>query len=323
MGMLIEGEWKVESEFPRSASGKFERATSVLRNWITADGAPGPSGEGGFPAEKGRYHLYVSYACPWAHRALIVRAIKGLQDHIGVSVVNYEMLEDGWTFRPGPKVVPDPFHGAECLYQVYQHADSQYTGRVTVPLLWDTQRDTAVSNESSEIIRMLNSAFDHLGAQGPDLYPEPLRDQIDALNERIYHTVNNGVYKAGFATDQAAYEESVTALFDTLDFLEDHLKDRTYLVGEVQTEADWRLFTTLIRFDAVYYTHFKCNLRRLLDYPRLQSYLEHLYAMPGVAGTVHMDHIKGHYFRSHKSLNPKGIVPKGPILPFMEGPQGD
>ncbi|MFN3202039.1 MAG: glutathione S-transferase family protein [Bradymonadia bacterium] len=316
MGMLIDGQWHRESEIPRT-DGAFKRQNSQFRNWITTDGAPGPSGEGGFPAEKGRYHLYVSHACPWAHRTLIFRALKGLEDHISISVVHPDMFDEGWTFEPGEGVIPDPIHGATRLYELYQRADPSYTARVTVPLLWDKVRDLAVSNESSEIIRMLNSAFDDVGATGPDFYPEPLRAEIDAINDRIYHTVNNGVYKTGFASKQAIYEAEVTALFDTLDFLEDHLEGRTFLVGETLTEADWRLFTTLIRFDAVYVTHFKCNKKRIADYPRLQAYLERLYATPGVAGTVHMDHIKGHYFRSHRSLNPKGIVPLGPDLPFM------
>lgn len=319
MGMLIEGRWHREGDLPRTKQGEFDRQISQLRNWITPDGAPGPTGEGGFRAERGRYHLYVSYACPWAHRTLIFRALKGLTDHISVSVVHPDMLEDGWTFDEAPGVIPDPVHDARYLYELYQRADPTYTARVTVPLLWDKQRDVAVSNESSEIIRMLNSAFDEVGATGPDLYPEALRPEIDALNARIYHTVNNGVYKAGFAGNQAAYEAAVGALFETLDFLEGHLEGREYLVGEQLTEADWRLFTTLIRFDAVYVTHFKCNLRRIADYPRLQAYLERLYSVPGVADTVHMDHIKGHYFRSHKALNPRGIVPTGPALPFLRG----
>jgi putative glutathione S-transferase len=314
MGLLVDGVWQDKWYETESQKGRFVRSESRFRNWVTADGAPGPSGEGGFNAEAGRYHLYVSYACPWAHRTLIFRALKGLESMISLSVVNWHMGERGWTFEPGPGVVPDPFHHAKTLADVYVAADPKYSGRVTVPMLWDKQRNTIVNNESSEIIRMLNGAFDGLGAKPGDYYPKDLRAEIDPLNERIYATVNNGVYKAGFATAQAAYEEAVQPLFETLDWLEERLASRRYLCGERLTEADWRLFTTLLRFDPVYVGHFKCNIRRIADYPRLSAYLAVLLGVPGVRGTVHLDHIKNHYYGSHKTINPTGIVPVGPKL---------
>ena len=288
---------------------------------MTADGSAGSGGEGGFEAEPGRYRLYVSLACPWAHRTLIFRNLKGLQKLIPVSVTHWLMREQGWTFTEGPGVVPDPIHGAKYLYQVYIAADPKYSGRVTVPVLWDTKRGTIVNNESSEIIRMFNSAFDGIGATPGDYYPEPLREQIDALNARIYDTVNNGVYQAGFATTQDAYEEAVVPLFETLDWLDARLETRRYLCGEALTEADWRLFTTLVRFDAVYVGHFKCNLRRIADYRHLSGYLRELYQHPAVAGTVNFEHIKNHYYRSHASVNPTGIVPRGPLLD-LDAPHG-
>jgi putative glutathione S-transferase len=314
MGLLVDGVWQDKWYDTGSQKGRFVRSESRFRNWITADGSPGPSGEGGFKAEAGRYHLYVSYACPWAHRTLIFRALKGLESMISLSVVNWHMGERGWTFDPGPGVIPDPIHQAKTLADVYVAADPKYSGRVTVPVLWDRQRGTIVSNESSEIIRMLNSAFDGLGAKPGDYYPSDLRVEIDPLNERIYATVNNGVYKTGFATTQAAYEEAVLPLFETLDWLEERLTGRRALCGDRLTEADWRLFTTLLRFDPVYVGHFKCNIRRLADYPRLSTYLAALLDVPGVRGTVHLDHIKNHYYGSHKSINPTGIVPVGPEL---------
>lgn len=297
-----------------STQGRFIRAASQFRNWITPDGAAGPSGDAGFRAEPGRYHLYVSLACPWAHRTLIFRRLKGLEDMISVSVVNWLMLEQGWNFAPGPGVVPDELHHARFLHQIYRAADPHYAGRYTVPVLWDKQRNTIVNNESSEIIRMLNSAFDGVGALPGDYYPAPLRDEIDAINARVYDTVNNGVYKAGFAGTQAAYEEAVRPLFESLDWLEELLGRRRYLAGAVLTEADWRLFATLIRFDAVYVGHFKCNLRRIVDYPHLWNYTRELYQMPGVAATVDFEHIKGHYYQSHRGINPSGVVPAGPLL---------
>jgi len=316
MGLLVDGKWQDKWYETASTGGRFVRKDAAFRNWVTADGAPGPSGEGGFEAEAGRYHLYVSLACPWAHRTLIVRALKGLEAMIDVSVVNWLMLEHGWTFDDGPGVMPDTINGARYLHQVYTAADPHYSGRVTVPILWDKARGTIVSNESSEIIRMLNSAFDGIGAKPGDYYPRKLQDDIDALNARIYDTVNNGVYKAGFATTQAAYEEAVMPLFETLDFLEERLSTRRYLTGERFTEADIRLFTTLVRFDAVYVGHFKCNLRRIADYPNLSRFAREIYRMPGVAATVNFEHIKRHYYESHRTINPTGIVPAGPALDF-------
>ncbi len=316
MGKLIDGVWHDVWYDTKSTGGKFERKESQFRNWITADGAAGPGGEGGFKAEPGRYHLYVSYACPWAHRTLIFRALKGLEDMVSVSVVNPFMGADGWTFDPGPKVTGDTVNGAKRLYEVYLEADPHYTGRVTVPTLWDKKQGTVVNNESSEIIRMLNSAFDGVGARPGDYYPQDLRAEIDAVNSRVYDTVNNGVYRAGFATSQAAYDEAVKALFDSLDWLDQRLASRRYLAGDRLTEADWRLFTTLVRFDEVYHTHFKCNVRRLTDYHNLWAYTRELYQVPGVAKTVHMDHIKAHYYTSHKTVNPSAIVPRGPAPDF-------
>jgi putative glutathione S-transferase len=317
MGLLIDGRWHDQWYDTDANQGRFERSRSRFRNWITADGTPGPDGEGGFAAEPGRYHLYVSLACPWAHRTLILRRLKGLDAMIGVSVVHWLMADHGWTFEHGPGVVADPEFGVQRLYQLYQKADPAYSGRVTVPVLWDRQRRTIVSNESADIIRMFNSAFDGVGAAAGDYYPAPLRAQIDAVNERVYDTVNNGVYKAGFATTQDAYEEAVRPLFATLDWLEARLAGQRYLCGTRVTEADWRLFTTLLRFDPVYHGHFKCNLKRIVDYPNLCGYLRELYQWPGVAGTVDFDHIKGHYYGSHATINPTGIVPLGPRQDLM------
>jgi putative glutathione S-transferase len=317
MGLLIDGVWHDKWYDTDKTGGRFVRSDSVFRNWITPDGAPGPSGEGGFAAEPGRYHLYVSLACPWAHRTLIFRAIKGLQDMISVDVVSPDMLSEGWVFDDSyPGATRDTVNGAKRLYENYLKAKPDYTGRVTVPTLWDKQRETIVSNESADIIRMFNSAFDHLGAAQGDYYPADLRDEIDAINERVYHTVNNGVYKCGFATTQEAYEESFRPLFDTLDHIEDRLSRQRYLVGDRLTEADWRLFTTLVRFDAVYYSHFKCNQRRIVDYPNIWGYVRELYQMPGIAETVSLDHIKRHYYGSHETINPTRIVPVGPEIDF-------
>jgi putative glutathione S-transferase len=318
MGLLVDGKWVDRWYDTDSTGGRFVRSESQLRNWITPDGSAGPSGEGGFKAEPGRYHLYVSLACPWAHRTLVMRKLKGLEDMVGVSIVNPYMGENGWSFEPGPGVVADPVGGADYLYQVYLRARPDYSGRVTVPVLWDLERGTIVNNESSEIIRMFNSAFDGVGARPGDYAPAELLPEIDAINARIYDTVNNGVYKAGFATRQEAYEEAVTQLFATLDELEAKLSRQRYLVGERITEADWRLFTTLVRFDAVYYGHFKCNLRRLVDYPALWAYTRELYQWPGIADTVDFGHIKGHYYRSHPTINPTRIVPLGPVIDFDE-----
>lgn len=313
MGYAENGVWHTGWYDTKSHGGRFQRTVTSFRNWITPDGSPGPSGEGGFPAEAGRYRLYVSLACPWAHRTLIFRALKGLEEMIPVSVVNWVMRERGWTFDPAPGVVADP-EAAATLFEVYCRADPGFTGRVTVPVLWDSQRRTIVSNESAEIIRMLNTAFDGLGARPGDYYPADKRREIDALNTRIYDTVNNGVYKAGFATSQAAYEEAVFPLFETLDWLDQRLASSSFLCGDLVTEADWRLFTTLIRFDAVYVGHFKCNLRRLADYANLWDYTRALYQTPGVTETVNFQHIKGHYYESHETINPTGIVPAGPVL---------
>ncbi|HLT27785.1 MAG TPA: glutathione S-transferase family protein [Zeimonas sp.] len=317
MGLLVDGKWLDQWYDTASTGGRFVRSEAQFRNWITADGRPGPSGEGGFPAEAGRYHLYVSLACPWAHRTLIFRALKGLGESIGVSVVHPQMAENGWTFEPAPGVVPDP-GGAQYLYEVYLRAKRDYSGRVTVPVLWDSKRATIVGNESSEIVRMLNSAFDGIGAKAGDYAPAERLPEIDAINARIYDTVNNGVYKAGFATEQHVYEREVAALFRSLDELESRLSGRRYLLGDRITESDWRLFTTLVRFDAVYHGHFKCNLRRLVDYPKLWAYTRELYQWPGVADTVNFAHIQQHYYRSHPTINPNGIVPLGPIVDWSE-----
>jgi putative glutathione S-transferase len=314
MGLLVDGRWTDAWYDTARTGGRFVRADAGFRNWVTADGAPGPSGRGGFRAEPGRYHLYVSYSCPWAHRTLIYRAIKGLEQGISVSVVHWLMGENGWTFAEGPGVVPDTVNGARCIHEIYTRADPRYTGRATVPVLWDKATATIVSNESSEIIRMLNSAFDGAGAAKGDYYPTALRAEIDALNARIYETVNNGVYRAGFATSQAAYDDAVVALFGTLDWLEERLAARRYLAGNTITEADWRLLPTLLRFDAVYVGHFKCNIRRIADYPNLSAYMRDLFAERGVAGTFDLDHAKRHYYESHRRINPTGIVPAGPVL---------
>ncbi|MEM8637951.1 MAG: glutathione S-transferase family protein [Cyanobacteria bacterium P01_G01_bin.54] len=318
MGLLVNGVWQDQWYDTSRTGGKFVRKAAQFRNWVTPDGSPGPSGNGGFKAQGDRYHLYVSYACPWAHRTLIFRQLKGLASLITVSVVHWLMGEQGWTFDPGAGVVADPIFNAQHLHQIYTHADAQYTGRVTVPILWDKQTQTIVSNESSEIIRMFNSAFVGVGAKPGDYYPEALRAEIDRLNDRIYDTVNNGVYKSGFATTQAAYEEAVQPLFATLDFLDARLATSRYLMGDRLTEADWRLFTTLVRFDPVYAGHFKCNIRRLVDYPHLWGYVRELYQLPGIAETVNFFHIQHHYYQSHTTINPTRIVPVGPEIDWRE-----
>jgi putative glutathione S-transferase len=318
MGLLVDGEWRDQWYDTKATGGRFKRDISRFRNWVTADGRAGPTGASGFQAAPGRYHLYGSYACPWAHRTLIFRKLKGLEDMISVSVVHWYMAEHGWTFDEGDGVIPDPLHDAQYMYQVYQAADHAYTGRVTVPVLWDKDKDTIVSNESADIIRMFNSAFDGIGAIEGDFYPEDLRDEIDEINARVYTTVNNGVYKAGFATTQEAYEEAVEPLFESLEWLDDRLSSRRYLLGDRITEADWRLFTTLLRFDPVYVGHFKCNHRRIVDFEHLWPYVRDLYQVPGVAETVHMDHIKAHYYASHDTINPTRIVPVGPDIDYSE-----
>lgn len=314
MGKLVDGVWQDVWYDTKSNSGHFKRADSSFRNWLTADGAAGPSGKGGFKAEAGRYHLYVSYACPWAHRTLIFRNLKKLEDLITVSVVDPLMLENGWEFHERDGATGDHLFGSDFLWEVYIKADPKFSGRVTVPVLWDKQENTIVSNESAEIIRMFNAAFDGLTGSALDFYPADLRQEIDAINDRVYDTVNNGVYKAGFATTQEAYESAVHPLFETLDWLEERLTTNRYLFGSRQTEADWRLFTTLVRFDPVYVGHFKCNIREIADYPALSAYLRDLYQVDGVAETVNMRHIKHHYYRSHKTINPTGVVPVGPAL---------
>ena len=315
MGELIGGEWHANGIETVTANGRLQRPPSVFRDWVTADGSCLPGGRA-FKAERGRYHLYVSLACPWAHRALILRSLKGLEGVIGLSVVHWLMGEEGWTFEAGPGVVPDTVNGQHTLHGVYTTADPSCTSRVTVPVLWDRAQNTIVSNESSEIIRMLNSAFDHLGACSGDYSPAGHRQEIDIVNERIYSGLNNGVYMAGFATDQSAYEEACAGVFDTLDWLEARLRSRRFLVGPSLTEADIRLFTTLVRFDAVYHGHFKCNRQALAEFPNLWNYTRSLYQHPSIRPTVNFDHIKKHYYMSHPWLNPTRIVPSGPLRGF-------
>ena len=318
MGVLIDGIWQEqEPAGTRSdGAGRFERAAAAFRNWVTPDGRPGPTGSDGFSAAPGRYHLYVSLACPWAHRTLIMRALKGLEQMIPVSVTNWLMAEQGWTFSPGEGVIPDPLFNSRHLHEIYTRADAHYSGRASVPVLWDQHTQTIVNNESSEIIRMFNSGFDAVGAQPGDYYPRDKRAEIDEINARIYETLNNGVYKAGFATTQSAYEEAVMPLFETLDWLEARLSQSRFLCDDTLTEADIRLFTTLVRFDAVYHGHFKCNVRRVIDYKQLWAYTRDIYQIPGIAATVNFAHIKRHYYQSHKRINPSGIVPVGPMMDF-------
>jgi putative glutathione S-transferase len=316
MGLLVDGIWQDSWYDTKKSGGRFERSKSQFRDWVTPDGAPAEGRERGFKAEPGRYHLYVSLACPWAHRTLIFRKLKKLEDVISVSVVHHFMGEHGWTFLAEDGATGDDLYGFDYLHQIYTKADPNYSGRVTVPVLWDKQTETIVSNESAEIIRMFNEAFDEWGDASLDFYPKALRSEIDAVNDRVYDAVNNGVYKSGFATTQDAYEEAFDALFLELDSLEDRLSRQRYLAGDQMTESDWRLFTTLLRFDAVYVGHFKCNLRRIADYPNLSNYLRELYQVPGVAETVDMLHIKHHYYGSHETINPTRIVPKGPALDF-------
>jgi len=309
MGKLVEGVWR-DDAYEYDEGGGFVRDTSRFRGWVTADGGSG------FPAVAGRYRLYVSLACPWAHRTLIFRKLKGLEEAIPVTVVEPLMLEHGWEFSAR---YPEPLYGLDFLWQLYVRANPEASGRVTVPVLWDTEEETIVSNESSEIIRMLNSAFEGLAGPGEDYYPEPLRAEIDEVNERVYETVNNGVYRAGFASTQEAYDDAVAALFASLDWLEGRLEGRQTLIGDQVTEADWRLFTTLVRFDAVYHGHFKCNVRRLSDYPRLTAYCRRLADTPGIRETIDLDYTKTHYYGSHRDLNPRGIVPRGPAQTFLDG----
>lgn len=316
MGLLIDGVWRDAWYDTRATDGRFVRPRTTFRSWVTPDGGAGPTGGAGFAAEPGRYHLYVSLACPWAHRTLIMRALKGLESLVPVSVVHWRMGDHGWTFADGPGVIADPVHGADFLYQVYLAADPAYTGRVTTPALWDRKTGTIVNNESSEILRMFATAFDAVGARPGDYYPADLRDEIDGLNARIYDAVNDGVYKCGFATTQQAYDDAVGPLFEALDWIDGLLARRRYLCGARVTEADIRLLVTLLRFDLVYHGHFKCNLRRIADYPHLSGYTRDLYQLPGVAATFDAMHAKRHYYESHRTLNPSGIVPAGPVLDF-------
>ena len=313
-GEMIDGVWHTRFHDTKSTGGRFKRTEPKFRNWVTPDGSAGPSGSGGFAAVRGRYHLYVSLACPWAHRTIVFRKLKRLEDVISMDVVEPMMGDEGWQF--GPDAGRDTLNGKARLHEIYRLADPRYTGRVSVPVLWDREQRTIVSNESPEIIRMLNSAFMAFTDDRTDYYPAELRSEIDAVNDEVFSNVNNGVYRCGFASTQDAYEEAFLDLFGTLDRLEQRLSRQRYLAANRITEADWRLFTTLVRFDAVYYTHFKCNLRRIMDYPNLSNYLRELYQVPGVAATVSIDHIKRHYFMSMLQLNPSGIVPLGPALDF-------
>jgi putative glutathione S-transferase len=317
MGLLVEGKWSTDWYDTKSTDGKFVRKDAHFRNWITADGKAGPTGIGGFNAESNRYLLYISLACPWAHRTLIFRALKGLEKMISVSVVNAYMGDEGWSFKPGKGVVADSVNNVSNLHEIYTLAMPDYTGRVTVPILWDKQQETIVSNESADIIRMFNSAFDDVGAAAGDYYPTHLRAEINETNELVYHSINNGVYKAGFATTQAAYDEAVQDVFLALEKIEHRLSSQRYLTGTQSTEADWRLFTTLVRFDAVYVGHFKCNKKRIADYPALSNYVRDLYQTSGVADTVDLEYIKAHYYGSHETINPTRIIPLGPLLNFQ------
>ncbi|WP_371186884.1 glutathione S-transferase family protein [Thalassotalea maritima] len=316
MGLLIDGVWHDKWYETKETNGQFQRESAQMRNWITADGSAGASGKGGFKAEKGRYHLYVSLACPWAHRTLIFRKLKGLEEYIDVSVVSPDMLEHGWTFDQNTGSTGDALYQSECMHQIYTKNKTDYSGRVTVPVLWDKQQQCIVSNESAEIIRMFNSAFNQLTGNDADFYPKSLQSEIDEINEFVYHNINNGVYKAGFATTQDAYEQAFEQLFSALDKIEQRLTNNRYLLGDTLTEADWRLFTTLIRFDAVYVGHFKCNKQTIEQYTHLSGYLRELYQYPGVAETVDFYHIKRHYYFSHTMINPTQVVPAGPNIDY-------
>jgi len=320
MGLLIDGKWTEEevNYGQRSKKGEYQRANSVVRDWVTADGSPGPSGNGGFKAEPGRYHLYVAINCPWAHRTMMVRGLKGLEDVVGMSQTSPVRDDQGWVFHPDEDRYKDDLFDLDHLHQVYTRADPGFTGRVTVPVLWDKEREVIVNNESSEIIRMFNSAFDEVGASGPDYYPEALRAEIDEINDVIYRNFNNGVYRSGFATTQEAYEKAVGEVFDTLEMLEERLSTRRFLVGDAPTEADWRLFPTLVRFDVAYHSAFKCNKKRIVDYPNLWAYSRELYQTPGIAETVELDTYRRGYHSTSVVRNPLGIVPVGPDLDFNE-----
>jgi glutathionyl-hydroquinone reductase len=317
MGSLVDGVWQHGDVSAGDERGHFVRSQAQLRNWVTADGAAGPSGRAGFKAEPNRYHLYVSLACPWANRTLIMRALKGLEPMIDVSVTHWLMGDQGWTFEPGPGVIADPLYSSRHVHELYTRADPKYTGKVTVPVLWDKLQHCIVSNESAEILRMFNSAFDGLGARPGDYYPTALRQEIDAVNSRVYDTLNNGVYKAGFARSQAAYEAAVVPLFETLDWLEKRLQTSRYVCGDALTEADIRIFTTLARFDSVYHGHFKCNVRRLIDYSALWAYARDLYQRSAFGSSIDFTHIKRHYYMSHTAINPTRVVPVGPDLDWL------
>ncbi|MCO6355533.1 glutathione S-transferase family protein [Pseudoalteromonas shioyasakiensis] len=316
MGLLVNGQWQDKWYDTDNNQGEFKREAAQLRNWVTEDGSAGQSGDAGFKAEKDRYHLYVSLACPWAHRTLIFRHLKGLEDYISVSVVSPDMLEHGWTFDKDNHSTGDALFDSEFMHQIYTRNKADYSGRVTVPVLWDKKTQRIVSNESAEIIRMFNSAFNALTGNERDFYPQSLRSEIDEVNEFVYHNINNGVYRAGFATTQEAYTEAFDDLFAALDKIEQRLTANRYLVGETLTEADWRLFTTLIRFDSVYVGHFKCNLRTIESYPAISNYLRELYQIEGVSKTVDFYHIKRHYYFSHTMINPTQVVPKGPDIDY-------
>lgn len=311
-GMLVNGQWTKEP-YQQDPEGRFKRNPTKFRNWVSADGSTG------FKAESGRYHLYVSLACPWAHRTLIMRKLKGLEEAISLSIVDPFMDEEGWEFSDAPGCIPDTVHGSRYLREVYLKADQNCTGRVTVPVLWDKQKNTIANNESREIIRMFDTEFEAIAKSQVSFYPDPLQDEIDRAIDRIYQPINNGVYRAGFATTQTAYDEAVTELFEELDYWEGVLSQQPYLCGDQITEADWCMFTTLFRFDPVYYVHFKCNLRRISDYPHLGTYLKDLYQQPGVSDTCNLDQIKQHYYKSHPHINPTRIVPKGPVIDWVVG----
>jgi putative glutathione S-transferase len=318
MGLLVDGKWVAQWYDTKSTDGKFVRQQSSFRNWITADGSAGPTGSGGFKAESGRYHLYVSLACPWAHRTLIFRKLKQLEDHITVDVVHPDMLNEGWTFEHRGAAQGDTLFGSDFAHEIYTRADPNVTTRVTVPILWDKKSNTIVSNESSEIIRMFNSAFDDITGNSDDYWPQEMRDDIEEVNQRIYSDINNGVYKSGFATTQAAYDDAVSTLFTALDWVEDRLSSNRYLMGDRLTEADWRLFTTLARFDSVYVLHFKCNRKRIVDCPNLWGYARELFQHPGVADTTDFDHIVRHYHYSHETINPNRIIPINPVINWAD-----
>jgi putative glutathione S-transferase len=320
MGVMIDGRWTSDEEASKLKfkDGAFERQDSVIRHWVTRDGSAGPTGDAGFEAKPGRYHLFVAYGCPWAHRTLLFRVLKGLEQQISVSIAKPRRSEDGWVFDDTPGPYHDDLLGKHALWEVYADGHPGYSGRVTVPVLYDKETGRCVNNESADIVRMLNSAFDGVGANDHDYYPEALRDEIDTLNERIYENLNNGVYRAGFAQTQAAYEAGFDRVFETLAYLDDRLADRRYLCGSRQTEADWRLFPTLVRFDVAYHYAFKCNLYRLVDYPNLWPYARDLYATPGIAQTVHPNLYKHGYFSISELRNPLGIVPKGPVVDFEQ-----